>query len=491
MIGDEPQIRLRDSDEIADAAIPLAYLQQYISDAVIEKKETAEVIGRALNEEDLKECVQTIYQIWISQDADVKKRGILSLYGMYSDDKMVDILIKQIDEWVLQMRGKIAADAVRALGLSSSKLALMSIHAIAFKYKHKQVRNAAKEALSLAAKTRGITEEELEDQLVPDLGFTIQGEKIIDFGNRSFTAILTTESKIELETEEGKRMKSLPKPNAKDDVEKAEEAKKELASLKKELRTTLSMQKQRLEAALSLKRYWSHNAWKSVFMDNPIMKQFSISLIWGEYKEGKLLKAFRYAEGGVFCTIDGKSYELSSGTVIGFVHPLELSGAEKELWKEQLESAGIVQPFLQIERPVFVVEKNDESAIERFGGILLNGRSLFGKMTKLGWIRGSVQDGGVYYTFYKEDTRTGLGVQLSFSGAPIGYEDEEDVCVFDIQFYKAGTVKRGSYEYDEIDDERRIVPKEVDKRFFSEMLYNVQVATDSNLGHNESWRSER
>ncbi len=177
LIGDEPQIRLRDSDEIADAAIPLAYLQQYILDAVIEKKETAEVIGRALNEEDLKEYVQTIYQIWISQDADVKKRGILSLYGMYSDDKMVDILIKQIDEWVLQMRGKIAADAVRALGLSSSKLALMSIHAIAFKYKHKQVRNATKEALSLAVKTRGITEEELADQLVPDLGFTIHGEK--------------------------------------------------------------------------------------------------------------------------------------------------------------------------------------------------------------------------------------------------------------------------------------------------------------------------
>ena len=66
---------------------------------------------------------------------------------------MVDILIKQIDEWVLQMRGKIAADAVRALGLSSSKLALMSIHAIAFKYKHKQVRNAAKSAKSCCENT--------------------------------------------------------------------------------------------------------------------------------------------------------------------------------------------------------------------------------------------------------------------------------------------------------------------------------------------------
>ncbi len=152
LIGDEPQIRLRHSNEIADATIPLAYLQQYISDSVIEKKEAAEAIGSTLNEQDLKECVQEIYQTWISQDADVKKRGILSLYGIYSDDKMVGILKKQIDEWVLDMRGKIAADAVRALGLSSSKLALMSIHTMAFKYKHKQVRNAAKEALSLAAK---------------------------------------------------------------------------------------------------------------------------------------------------------------------------------------------------------------------------------------------------------------------------------------------------------------------------------------------------
>ncbi|WP_429725625.1 DUF4132 domain-containing protein [Bacillus nitratireducens] len=490
-IGNEPQIRLRNSNELADVKLPLAYVNQYVSDSVIEKKDAAEVISTILNEQDLKEYVQEIYQVWISQDADVKKRGILSLYGMYSDDKMVGILKKQIDEWVLDMRGKIAADAVRALGLSSSKLALVSIHAMAFKYKHKLVRNAAKEALSLAAKTRGITEEELEDQLAPDLGFNISGEKEIDFGNRCFTVILTSESKIELETEEGKRMKSLPKPNAKDDIEKAEEAKKELAVLKKELRSALSMQKQRLEDALSRKRYWSYDTWKSVFLENPIMKQFAISLVWGEYTEGTLRKMFRYAADDTFYSMIGENPELSPGNVIGLIHPLELSGAEKELWKEQLTNSGIVQPFLQIERPVFVVEENDKIDVERFGGILLNGRSLFGKMTKLGWTRGSVQDGGVYYTFYKEDTRTGLGAELSFSGAPIGYEGEEDVCVFEIQFYKAGTVNRGSYEYDEIDDERRIVPKQVDKRFFSEVLYDVQLATESNLGHNESWRNKR
>lgn len=221
------------------------------------------------------------------------------------------------------------------------------------------------------------------------------------------------------------------------------------------------------------------------------MKQFAISLVWGEYTEGKLLRTFRCVEDDMFYSMIGEHHELSPGTVIGLIHPLELSEVEKEVWKEQLTNSGIVQPFLQIERPVFVVEENDKIDVERFGGILLNGRSLFGKMTTLGWTRGSVQDGGVYYTFYKEDTRTGVGAELSFSGAPIGYEGEEDVCVFEIQFYKAGKVNRGSYEYDEIDDERRIVPKQVDKRFFSEMLYDVQLATDSNLGHNESWRSGR
>ena len=65
-------------------------------------------------------------------------------------------------------------------------------------------------------------------------------------------------------------MKSLPNPNAKDDIEKAELAKKELSTLKKELRSALSMQKQRLEAALSRKRYWSYDSWKSVFLENQL-----------------------------------------------------------------------------------------------------------------------------------------------------------------------------------------------------------------------------
>lgn len=489
-LGFEPQIRLRDSDTIADAAIPLAYFQQYMSDAIIEKKEAAEAIALVLNGQDLRENVQALYQLWISQGADTKKRGILTIYGIHSDDEMALLLKKQIDEWALGIRGAIAASAVQALALSPSHLALMAINSMAFKYKHKQVRNAAKEALRLAAKTRGMTEEELEDQLIPDLGFNKRGEKKIDYGSRTFTAYLTPGLKVELKTMEGKQIKSLPKPNAKDDTEKAELAKAELSAVKKQLRSMVSMQTQRLEMALSLHRYWSQATWTSLFVENPIMQQFAISLIWGEYQEGKLLATFRYMEDGTFNTIEEEEHELMPDTAIGLVHPLELSEEERELWRQQLEDYEVVQPFPQIPRNVFRVEEGETVRVERFGGIQINGRSLLGKMTKYGWSRGSVQDGGFYDTFYKEDTRTGLGAELSFEGAPVGYE-EDDVCLFDIQFYKAGTVKRGSYEYDEIDDARRIAPKQVPERFFSEILYDVSRAAEPHLGYDENWRSKR
>ncbi|MCP8969761.1 DUF4132 domain-containing protein [Ectobacillus ponti] len=489
-LGFEPQVRLRDVETIADPILPLAYMQQYLADPVIGKKETAETIREALREEDLRELVQALYQLWISQGADAKKRGVLTLYGLHGNEEMVLLLKKQLDEWALHMRGALAAMAVQALALSPPRLALMLIQSMSFKYKQKQVRTAACEAMSLAAKARGITEEELEDQLVPDLGFNKRGEKTIDYGSRTFTAYLTPELKIELKNEDGKVMKSLPKPNAKDDAALAEAAKEELSASKKQLRSVIGIQTQRLEMALSLNRYWSQQTWKDLFVENPIMQQFAISLIWGEYEEGRLKATFRHMEDGTFNTIEEEEHELGAQTVIGLVHPLELSEKERSAWHEQLEDYEIVQPFLQAARPVFTVAEDENSRVERFGGIELNGRSLLGKMTKFGWSRGSVQDGGVYDSFYKEDARSGIGAELSFSGAPVGYE-EEDVCLYDIVFYRAGTVKRGSYEYDEIDEARRVPPQAVPPRMFSEIIYDVSRTAEGSTSRDENWRSKR
>ena len=38
----------------------------------------------------------------------------------------------------------------------------------------------------------------------------------------------------------------------------------------------------------------------------------------------------------------------------------------------------------------------------------------------MGWYRGSVQDGGGFYSYYREDKELSMGVELHFSGSFVG-----------------------------------------------------------------------
>ena len=108
----------------------------------------------------------------------------------------------------------------------------------------------------------------------------------------------------------------------------------------------------------------------------------------------------------------------------------------------------------------------------------------------MGWYRGSVQDGGMYGTFYREDPGMGYAVELRFSGAFVG-DENDTVTVYDALFYQPGTVKRGSNDYDE--------PKEADifdlasipSRYYSEIIYQLERATASSTEINENWKQDR
>lgn len=69
-------------------------------------------------------------------------------------------------------------------------------------------------------------------------------------------------------------------------------------------------------------------------------------------------------------------------------------------------------------------------------------------------------------------------MELEFSGAFVGDENEE-VTVYGAQFYRAGTVQRGSYVYDTIKAENQYSLGEVSPRYFSEIVLQLTKATVS------------
>ena len=365
------------------------------------------------------------------------------------------------------------------------------VDGIARKFKFKQVRAAAVSALEFAAHELGITREELSDRIVPNLGFDETMQQIFDYGERTFKVMLTPALDLEVYDQSGKKLKNLPAPGKKDDETKSAAAYDAFKQLKKQLKTTVSSQKARLEYALSAKREWGAEAWTNLFVKNPLMHQFAIGLIWGIYEGERLVQSFRYMEDGSFNTQDEEEYTLPDGARISLVHPIELTDEEKAAWREQLSDYEITQPIDQIDRAVYdrTEEEANHKSLERFGGYVLNDFSLNGKLIGLGWYRGSVQDAGGFHTYYREDPEVGIGVELHFSGAYVGLMDE-DVTIYDVRFYKAGSVARGSYVYDEADKEKAYELKDVPARYFSEIVLQLTKATSSSQRRDEDWRKD-
>jgi hypothetical protein len=484
-------IRYEDGEVVSKEVIKYL-LSKYSLENIVQRNLTAEKVIKKCNRYDLDKLGSEILNIWINSGSDTKEKWILSFISAVGGFNVINTLKTQIDLWSKNARGAIACDAVKALALKGSDECLIVIDNIARKFKHKQVKKAAEDAFIFAAEMLDLTEEDLADRIVPHLDFDKRGERVFDFGSRSFTVTLDLDFSLKILDDNGKLIKTLPKPNKSDDELKAKEATEEFKVLKKQIKTIVSTQSLRLEMALSANRLWKKKDWENLFVENPIMHNFSLGLVWGVYVKGELKDTFRYMEDGTFNTKDEEEYELLEDSFIGLVHPLELNEVTLETWKQQFEDYEIVQPFPQLQRKVYKVTDKEEEmkAIERFAGTKINGLSLVGKLTKMGWYRGSVQDGGGYYQFYKEEQKIGIGVELNFEWLSVGFENEETT-IYELIFYKANTVERGSYVYDEVAEENIILPAKVSQRFFSEILYDVDRALEGKSGFAANWKLNR
>jgi hypothetical protein len=496
--GDLPVIRRRDSDEAADVAVVQCYLVMLLTVKTVALPPLANTLRGALRDEDLHAAAAAVYNGWISEGSPTKNRGAMLFYALHAKDSDVITLRKQIEEWAESARGAIAAEAVRAMALGGSDMALMTVDNIGRKFKNKQVRKAGIEAFSAAAEALGTTAEALGDRIIPNLGFDARGERLVDYGTRSFTALLSPELTITLRDENDKVIKSLPKPGVKDDPEKAEMAKREFTALKKSLKTVVDTQRQRLELALATGRFWDWAAWEKLFVQNPIMHSFAVGLIWALYEDGKILNTFRYMDDGSFTDAAENDFDPAAvldekAAVVGLVHPLDLDEELLGGWRRQLEDYEVIQPFNQLGRGVYRPEEdedeNESLVVSRFGGKVMLGITLANRLQKDGWYRGSVQDAGCFYTFYRE--MGDIAVQIYFSGMFVSPDPMDVITLGEVGFYKAGTVQRGSYVYDDVTKEDIIPPSKVPARLFSEVMLSLYNATASSNKDNWNWRDDR
>lgn len=407
-------------------------------------------LAQKLKADELETFALEVLSRWLEKGAEAKTKWTMYFAAIYGGDEAINCLTDYIKEWSkqsLNMRVALAVKAVNAVALNGSSYALMTVDNISRKYKSRAVRAAAVDALANAAKQLGLTTQELADKIVPDMGFDEKMCRTFDFGSRKFSVYLTPQLDIEI-FEGEKKLKNLPKIGVNDDPALAEKATADFKEMKKQMKTVVDAQKQRLEYVLMLDRKWTAEAWKALFVKNPLMHCFAIGLIWGIYENGCLKTSFRYLDDGSFTNSDDDEIELTEVMQIGLVHPLELTEHEKEAWLEQLDDYEIIQPFDQLRRKVYKVSESDKdkTACEIFKNTEITNTTLVNRMTKAGWYKGQAQDAGFFYEFIRNDisgkekdpdgklVNIGMTAELKFSGTYIGYYEIEDVTVEELYF---------------------------------------------------------
>ncbi len=388
-----------------------------------------------LERRDAAEWALLLWQGWLSNGADARSAWLLDLIGALGDDRLVPLLRSQIESWVTGNRGAVAGRAAQALGILGSDLALSELDNLAARIKHAQVRGAAQAALNNAARRAGISREELADRIVPTLGFDPPGEQMLDYGPRQFVARLAGDLGLQLRDENGKQLKSLPKPNSQDDAQLAEKAQESWKQIKAGLKQALKSQTARLERDLVNQRAWLLERWHQLFLHHPLLRGFATRLLWRADSDATTL-LFRPLEDGSLSDANDEPVDLPTAANIRMAHPAEISAENLAAWQSHFADYEIAQPFAQLNRPLLSVEPEEREQIfwTRYHGYMLNGGALKGRMIKAGWERGAIGDGGAYFTLHKPFPQAGIVAVLETAGLAIGIEQEFETALKQLAF---------------------------------------------------------
>lgn len=374
-----------------------------------------EQVKQACTPQSLADFVWDVFCAWINTGGVAKENWALTMLGYLGNDDTARKLTPFIRTWPGEAAHARAVTGLDVLANIGTDVALMMLNGIAQKLKFKGLQDRAREKINQIAEARGLTLEELEDRLAPDLGLEADGSLILDFGPRQFKVGFDENLKPYVrEVEEGRigaRLADLPKPKKTDDPELGAAAVERFKLLKKDARTIASQQVQRLETAMCTRRRWTPEVFQQFLVEHPLVRHLVQRLIWGVYRcetgeqyGGELLACFRVSEDGSFTTADDDAWVLPPGEDlrIGLPHALELPQEIASAFGQLFADYELLQPFAQLGRETYTLTEAEleQEKLQRWEKAVVPTGKVLGLVNK-GWRRGDAQDGGGIWYFTK------------------------------------------------------------------------------------------
>ena len=354
----------------------------------------------------------------------IKGRGMLNIVAISNNEEVIPI----IDNYIKDHFGKKLAHCkafLHVLANINHPNAIQSLVAYATRFRTKSIQAEAQSIIEEIAKEKGWSSEELADRTVPTANLDDNGELKLDYGSRFFITKYNPTGKLDLFSESGKLINSLPAPNKNDNQELVKESKKFLNESRKSIRKILNIQTNRLYEAMCTQRSWTFSTLENSFFNHPIMKHLCERLIWvlEDLQEKRTL--FRLMDDGSLCDEEDREIKILPKAAIKLAHSAFLSKERTSAWRAHLNDYDIKPLFEQFREQTFTLSEEDEKKDVscQYEGYIINNYKLASEMKKWGFQKGETEDGGYFYYYVKKYPGLKLKATIEFTGSYVGLED--------------------------------------------------------------------
>jgi hypothetical protein len=341
-----------------------------------------------------------------------------------------------------------------ALASNPSSAAIQIVLATANRFKARTVQAHAAALIEDISSRRGWTADELADRTIPTAGLDESGEVELDCGrDRTFILKLDATDSLVLLNPAGKPVKALPSARVDEEKPLIEEAKKLLTTARKEIKQVMPDQVSRLREAMCLERQWPVEDWQLYVLGHPLVARLARRLVWmGLDESGTCVATFRPLDDNSLTDTDDRPVDISRFSRLQLGHSRLVPPEVAQSWSSHLTDYEVLSPIDQFGRPLPAIEpeqKNKEEITDRKGW-MIDTFKLRGAALKLGYVRGTAEDGGVFVTYERRYTSAGLVALIHFSGSPLP-EENKPAALLELTFaklrrnsaYHGGAIKLG------------------------------------------------
>ena len=373
----------------------------------------------------------------------IGEKGLLALVSGMPGHELVDaIRLYMRDHYQRRAQVEAMLDAAAA---SDDRATIQLLLATARRYRTASVQEKARNLVERIAERNGWTQDQLADRTIPTAGLDETGRMRFEYGAREFSVVLDEKFKPVLHNADGKAIATLPAARQNDAPESIKEGKALFGACKKEVKQVLELQTARLYEAMCAGRVWPAADWDEYLRRHPLAGRMAQRLAWTVLDaDGKVVSVFRPTEDGSLIDAADDEVELAPDARIKLAHASLVDAGQAAAWLAHFKDYKVTPLFAQFSRPAPQIADLAADSIDDRLGWMSDTFTLRGAFNKLGYARGSAEDGGVFMEYTKDFAGLGLQVRIAFSGSSLP-EENMAAALKTLQFARLASARAGHW----------------------------------------------